>query len=293
MSKTTIPPIIMHVNYCEQGQDIPTICRKAVQWGFDGVEFRRKRNGVEESTDQYLDALEKAVTASGLQTVIFGSPGPNLMQADASAREAETSEYIAFLEQVKKRFDTKWCNTFSGPLLNPDKSVSYAAYDKQGSAIAGDEHYQWAAEGFQQIAAFAESAQMKLCFETHMGYLHDLPASTKRLLDAIGSSAVGVAFDYANMKLFPEAVAMDEAVTTLDQSLFYLHLKNMYLLPPGGHVMTALSDGQINNREMIAKIFDQGFDGPICVEAPRQGDREWFAQQDLAYVQSVLADLGK
>ena len=34
-------PIIMHVNYCEQGQTIEEICEKAVKWGFDGVEFRR------------------------------------------------------------------------------------------------------------------------------------------------------------------------------------------------------------------------------------------------------------
>jgi len=35
-----------------------------------------------------------------------------------------------------------------------------------------------------------------------------------------------------------------------------------------------------------------GHDGPICVEAPRSGDREWFAQQDPAYLGSVLRDLG-
>ncbi len=35
-----------------------------------------------------------------------------------------------------------------------------------------------------------------------------------------------------------------------------------------------------------------GYEGPICVEAPRPGDREWYAQQDLAYVRALLADLG-
>lgn len=280
----------MHVNYCEQGQEISAICRNAVKWGFDGVEFRRKRHGVEENTAEYLNTLEKAVSESGLQTVIFGSPGPNLMQADAGAREAEAAEYIQFLEQAKNQFGTTWFNTFTGPLLNPDKSVSYAAYDKQGSGIAGEEHYQWATEGYKTIAAFAESAGQKLCFETHMGYLHDLPAASKRLVDAIGSPAVGVAFDYANMKLFPDAVSISDAVTTLGDALFYLHLKNLYVVS-GGYVMTSLADGQINNRELLAKVFARGFNGPICIEAPRQGDREWFAREDLAYLKSVLADL--
>ena len=50
-------PIIMHVNYCEQGQTIPEMCRKAVGWGYDGIEFRRYRRGVEETTEQYLDTI--------------------------------------------------------------------------------------------------------------------------------------------------------------------------------------------------------------------------------------------
>lgn len=41
-------PVIMHVNYCEQGQTLEEICRKAVGWGFDGVEFRRKRSDGQE-----------------------------------------------------------------------------------------------------------------------------------------------------------------------------------------------------------------------------------------------------
>jgi sugar phosphate isomerase/epimerase len=283
-------PIIMHVNYCEQGQTIAEICHKAAQWGFDGVEFRRKRNGVEESQTDYLDALEKAVSESGLKKVIFGSPGPNLMQEDAGAREKEVADCIEFLGQAKKRFDAKWFNTFTGPLLNPDKSIPYSDYEKQGSGIATEEHYQWAAEGFKTVAKFAESEGLKLGFETHMGYLHDMPVPAKRLVDAIGSPSVGLTFDYCNMFLLPSCTDIDATLEVLDDSVFYLHLKNLYKLPPGGYVMTSLADGQINNREMISKLLAKGFNGPICVEAPRQGDREWFAREDLAYIQSLLAD---
>ena len=50
--------VIMHINYCEQGQEIEDICSKAIDWGFDGVEFRRRRSGVEETTEEYLDRLD-------------------------------------------------------------------------------------------------------------------------------------------------------------------------------------------------------------------------------------------
>jgi hypothetical protein len=33
------------------------------------------------------------------------------------------------------------------------------------------------------------------------------------------------------------------------------------------------------------------FSGPICIEAPRAGDREWFAREDMNYLQSLLNDL--
>jgi hypothetical protein len=35
-----------------------------------------------------------------------------------------------------------------------------------------------------------------------------------------------------------------------------------------------------------------GYQGPICIEAPRGGDREWFARQDLIYLRSLLDELG-
>ena len=66
-------PIIMHVNYCEQGQTVEQIGRKAAGWGFDGVEFRRSRRNVKETVEEYLGQIERGVKASGLKHVLFGS----------------------------------------------------------------------------------------------------------------------------------------------------------------------------------------------------------------------------
>jgi hypothetical protein len=48
-------PVIMHVNYMEQGQSIEEICEKAVKIGFDGVEFRRKMKNMND--EAYLEKL--------------------------------------------------------------------------------------------------------------------------------------------------------------------------------------------------------------------------------------------
>ena len=101
--------IIMHVNYCEQGQTIEEICQKAVTWGFDGVEFRRKRSGVNESVEEYLDAIEKGVKKTGLKTVIFGGPGANFTDPDSAKREVEINEMSNFFKLVLNLpYATQW-----------------------------------------------------------------------------------------------------------------------------------------------------------------------------------------
>ena len=49
-----------------------------------------------------------------------------------------------------------------------------------------------------------------------------------------------------------------------------------------------LADGEINHRHYVKLLMASGYDGPICIEGPRPGDREWFAQRDLAYLESVI-----
>jgi len=285
-------PVIMHVNYCEQGQSLAEICRKAVDWGFDGVEFRRKRTGVDEEPEAYLDALAAGVQASGLKHVLFGYPTANLMTPDAGERAREVEGAIAFYRMARERFPILLCNAFSGPLLNPDKSVPYSEYHRQGSGIATEEHYQWAAEGFRALAPVAEELGFRFAFELHMGYLHDLPASARKLCDMVGHPAVGANLDYGNIIYFQGRPSLAESIRVLGDRLYYVHLKNSVALPSGGRLPTALADGEINHREYLRLMCEAGFDGPVCVEAPRPGDREWFAQQDLAYIRAVMADLG-
>ncbi|HHX39936.1 MAG TPA: sugar phosphate isomerase/epimerase [Armatimonadetes bacterium] len=284
-------PVIMHVNYCEQGQSLREICCKAAEWGFDGVEFRRKRTGVEEEPEAYLDALAEAVETSGLKHVLFGYPTANLMTPDAGEREREVESAIAFYRSASRRFPILLCNAFSGPLLNPDKSIPYRDYHKQGSGIATEAHYQWAAEGFRVLAPVAEELGFRFAFELHMGYLHDLPASAAKLIEQIDHPAVGANLDYGNIIYFAERPTLAESIRTLAGRLYYVHLKNSVALPTGGRLPTALADGEINHREYLRLLVEVGFEGPICIEAPRPGDREWFAQQDLAYIRSVIRDI--
>ncbi|NLW51178.1 MAG: sugar phosphate isomerase/epimerase [Candidatus Brocadiaceae bacterium] len=286
-------PIIMHVNYCEQGQTVEDICAKAAAWGYDGVEFRRKRSGVEETTEDYLNQLEKGVKASGLKQVLFGYPGPLLIKTDAGEREREVEEAIKFYRHVNERFGVTTVNLLTGALHNPDKSVPYFEYTKHGSFIVTDEQWAWQVKGCQDMADGLKGVDIRFGFETHMVYVHDTAEAARKLVDEIDRPSIGVNLDYGNLIGFEKRPSLPDAVKMLADKLHYVHLKNAApLRGAGGLLPTALAEGMISNREFVRLLMEVGYDGPICVEAPRPGDREWFAVQDLAYLKAVLADLG-
>jgi len=284
-------PIIMHVNFCEQGQTIEEMCQRAAAWGYDGIEFRRLRRDRDETPQEYLDTIARATEAAGLSQVLFGGPGFELMQDDAAARQAQVEEGLTFYRLAGERFELTVCNCMAGALRNADAAVPYREYERHGSGIATDDHYAWAAEGYRELGGLAEELGFRLAFETHMGYLHDLPDATARLLDLIDSPAVGANLDYGNIIHFPGAPGLAETVATLAGCLHMVHLKNSVPVP-GGRIPTALGDGAINNREFLGLLRESGFAGPLCIEAPRPGDREWFAQQDIAYLKALRRDLG-
>ena len=285
-------PIILHVNFVEQGQSVAEMCQLAVAWGYDGVEFRRKRSGVQETPEQYLDSIAREAKRTGLKHILFGGPGPGLMSAEAAVREKEIEECVAFYRAAATRFRLTVCNTMTGSLLAP--GAPYHEYDRNGSAAASEEQWQWAVEGFQVLGGVAGELGFAFAFETHNCYLHDLADVTRRLVDRIGRPSVGINFDYGNIILHPNRPSLEQSLRACGDAIKYLHLKNVYLLPGmkyQNYISCPLADGAINNRELLRLMKAQGFAGPICIEAPRPGDRGHFAVEDLAYLKRLMAEV--
>jgi sugar phosphate isomerase/epimerase len=286
--------VIMHINYCEQGQTIPELCRKAADWGFDGIEFRGKRAGVQEAPEEYLDQITRAVVAAGLSEVLFGYPTPNMMLADPAERAREIEAGLKFYAMAKARLGDRFTlsNAFTGALTNPDKSVPYAQYERNGSGCATADHWQWATEGYRIIGDAVAKIGIRLAFETHMGYLHDTPFAAMKLVDLIGKPSIGINLDYGNAVYFQKNPSLAETIPALGRRILYTHLKNSMALPTGGRIPTSLGDGDINHREYLRLLRDIDFTGPIGIEAPRPGDREGFAKPDLLYIRSVMQNAG-
>lgn len=282
-------PIILHANYIEQGQQIEDMCKKAVAWGYDGIEFRSHKNGY--STEKYLNEIARASKASKLKHVLF-SFGPEIMIDNPDERQRRLDEAVDFLTQVSKHFKPSTLNAFAGNLL--DISAPYTEYDKHGSAIASDEQWESAVEAYKTLGDLASGLGFRIAFETHMCYIHDSHITAKKLVDMVDKESVGINLDYCNILCFEEQPTLAEVIETCGDKLYYVHLKNMMVIPNRVYnkaIRSSLGDGIINNREFLKLLREKGYKDAICLEAPRAGDREWFAQEDLAYIKSVINDL--
>ena len=224
--------------------------------------------------------------------MLFGFPGPLLLNPDAEERAREVEEAIAFYKHVFPRFGVKIVNLLTGQLQNPDKSVSYFDCTRHGSFIATDDQWAWQVEGCRALADGLLEVDIQFGFETHMVYVHDTVEAVRKLITEIDRPSIGATLDYGNIVNFPDPPSLEEAVDMLKGSIHYVHLKNSAPSRDGSdRIPTALGEGEINNRHFLTLLKQIGYEGPVCIEAPRGGDREWYAQQDLAYIRSILKDL--
>lgn len=284
-------PIIVHINTFEQGQTLEYACRCCAEWGFDGIEFRRKRAGMKEDAESYLDEIYRYTQKYKIRNVIFGSPGLQKAWGTVEEREEELNELIKFYKLASQRFDLSLCNTFVGPIMNPAKDIPYEEYTKHGSFIAMEEHWKWAISSYREIGNLARKLGFLISFETHMNYLNDTVDATLRLVKEINCPNVGINLDYGNIIQFNNPPSLSETVEKTGDKLFYVHLKNSIGVGKTGRVNVGLGDGEINNRQFLKMLKEKGYKGPLCIENPRPGDREWYARNDLKYLKTIIEEI--
>lgn len=293
LNRADLLPVMMHINYAEQGQSLSEACRLAKRLGYSGIEFRRKCLQGKRTDTEYLEEVVRAFEESGLESISFGAPTADMVQEDREAARREVEASIRFFEQAMVRLPLRIVNVTTGTFKNPDPSVPSLAYERHGSAIADDLTWERVVDVLKLLAAFAESRDLDLAAETHPHYLHDTAEACLRLCQAVDSPAFGVNLDYANIFYFPDRPSIDKVLGILGPYVKMLHLKNVGFTDDGHSFRCSMAEGVINNRELLARSLAINPNLPICLEAPRGGDREWFAARDLEYTRSLLSDLEK
>ncbi|MBQ2786314.1 MAG: hypothetical protein IJF02_07410 [Oscillospiraceae bacterium] len=72
-----------------------------------------------------------------------------------------------------------------------------------------------------------------------MNYIHDLMTTTKKLVDMINCSNIGINMVCGNMRHFPQLLPLEDAMDLCGDKLFYTHLKNSMPIASGDRVRFA------------------------------------------------------
>ncbi len=291
---------IMHINYGELEYDsfgkntVDNIFKMAAEIGFDGIEFRGKQPKELESISfrEYIDQIVAAKKKYGLSDILFGFFVSGCRNPDKEIREKNMLEVLEKVKIVNELCGTTLCNCNGSNIISPISTAPRRSYEFHGSAAATQQDWDLTVDTFQKIGRELEKLGVTFAFETHMFRLHDLPAASKKLVDLIDSPAIGLNLDYGNMVLFPGVSPVEDVIDLFGEKLYYVHLKNSSPVSGGQfRIATSLADGSINNRLFLEKLRDVGFTGPIGIEAPRDGDKMYFAKQDFEYYKSIAKSL--
>lgn len=292
--------IIMHINYGEEDyfqygrNSIEDIVKMASDIGFDGIEFRYMPPNELSNLgfEAYVDEIARCKEKYGLKTIIMALYLADVLNSPENERDDELLKVVKRAEYANKVCGTTVFNAIGKPIKSSDKNIPSDKYECHGSAAASEKELQDTVNVFKIIGKEIGKFGAKLAFETHMNYVHDTPEATKKLVDMIDVSSVGINMDFGNTVLFPKHIGLEEAIDLYGDKLFYVHLKNSVSVPGIDKMIPiSLSEGEINHRAYLTKLREACFEGPICIEAPRNGDRKWFAKSDFKYIKSVVEDI--
>lgn len=288
---------IMHINYAEirgwqiGNKTIDDICRMAAEIGYDGIEFRgtSPRELEHLSLREYMEQIAAGKKKYGLTDIMFGLIAWQSANPDKDARMADIELSLETVKLAQELCGTELINSQAAIIKSPISTAPDKAYEYHGSTAATDEQWKLTVDTYQQIGKELEKIGVRYAFETHMNFIHDKPEVVRKFIDEIDCPLIGINMDYGNTVYFPQRPSPEEAIDVYGDKLFYVHLKNSVAVPGTSfRIPSALSDGEINHRTYLAKLREVGFAGPIGIEAPRPGDRRYFAEQDFAYFKSVM-----
>lgn len=236
--------------------------RLAAELGFDGVEvcigrdYATSRLWAEGGAAEMRAAADGAgIAVSSLSPGVFASLHP---LADDPAKREEGERMLGTTIEL------------CGPLGARDILVPMFPRD-----YAGWDAGRWGtfAAGLRRLADKAQAAGVTLGLETTMD-----AGTLTRLLDRIGSPAVGVYYDVANTTTFGFDAPAE--LRALGGRVVMIHVKDT----DGQH----LGEGRVPFPEVKAAIADIAYDGWLVLETPRGDDPVASAKKNLAFTRTLF-----
>ncbi len=240
--------------------------------GFDGIGvFRDKleRFGTEEGIKLLHDS---PLQVSNLVDTFF------LIQPVWSQVELVMQDVLARIELAKR--------------LNTD-CIAVLTGEPAGFFMSEDLAWQFAVRALRELAPAAEAAGVELALEPisarYPGYsfLHSIPDAL-RMIDAVGSSALGIVFDIDHLYESPN---LFDDIKRAAGRIFCVHVDDMPASPAPGLDRRPLGTGIIPLKEILHAVDATGYDGFYDVELFGPGIWEMDYHELLPQIKAAFADI--
>jgi sugar phosphate isomerase/epimerase len=254
-------------------QQLPEALDTAGRLGYDGLEVvtrdpEQLRGWLSEDGPTGAAALRQHAARVGTAVSSFSLAiyrPVNFAQEDEAKRR----------EGVKLVSDTlRACKNVGGA------AVLLPHFDRERLDVSSEEERRFV-DGLRQVAPVAEETGVAVAIETSFS-----AAQLIRIVDAVGSSKVGVYQDLANAVIYGQ----DPAATlrALGKRIVMLHVKDTG--PEGGNC--ALGEGRVDWKACRAAVRDIGYDTPdawFVLETPAGDDPVKDSARYLEFTRAWLA----
>lgn len=241
----------------------------AAQYGFGAVEVSGLHLDVRSRPEPVRAEVARAVGLAeryGVRVYCVGYEG-DFVAADPT-RRAAAQEVVAAVIEACGEHGIGLVNGFAGWLQADDPDD----WPANGSALARQEHYRWAAQAYRELVPVARRCGVRIGIEVHPNTVHDTVDATARLLALVPEREVTVTADPANAGLI-RAADLDPAVLDrIADRLGYLHLKNYVPAGRRADFSVDTADGVIDNYRWVARAVEHGGIGAIALEYCGAGD---------------------
>ena len=248
------------------------VIRRVASLGFEAIELIawNKDYLADYYTPAKIADLRQALDGEGLMISQFVSTPHDLSSGDAAKRDAAVEHWKRTVE-VGAQLGSKLINMVSShpfamkdgaeiPRITTKPLVQrYAAKAPEG--MDWDRNFQDYVDALKRCAAACQAAGVKMTIEPHPARYMANTDGALRLLEHIGSDAVGVNFDPSHT--FPVGDFPNISVYRLGKRLLHCHVSdndgvtNVHWRP---------GMGKIDWRAMLVALKEVGYDGVISVE---------------------------
>ena len=300
--------------------DIETVCRKAVEFGYDGVELACWGNHMEidKADAAYCASRKKLLGKYGLKLFAISShlvgqavcdhiderhkgilPGYVWGDGDPESVRQRAAKEIIAAGHVAKRLGIDTVNGFTGSSIWP-----YVYSFPPVSAEMINKGYEDFARRWKPILDEYKKIGVKFALEVHPTEIAFDIVSAERALQAIDHHPA-FGFNYDPSHFGYQGVDYVEFIYRFRERIFHVHMKDVYWKEHpgtvgvfGGHVnfgdarrnwnFRSVGRGDIQFEEIIRALNDIQYQGPLSVEWEDSAmDREAGAAESCEYVKSI------